>query len=394
RGRIIFPLKDQRGNIVGYSGRILLDDKTHKEAKYVNTPETEIYHKRETLFGIDMTKENIRKENAVVVVEGEFDMLSLFQRGIGNVVAVKGSAVTTEQLTLIKRYTNKLILSLDSDTSGEETVKRTIKEAEALDFEMHVVQTDMGKDPDEAIKKNDILFKKLVQKPTPIYDFLIEIAQKRNPGTDAFSKKKLAEEVAQYITNITNPIVRDYYIKKLGTILDVEQSAVEELIRKKERTSISPILENSKKLKVENNRYEILQKYILSLLVQDNNPFIFYKRIISIIEPDDFSIPSYKKLLDQFMLYEHNIDKNGDFAINAFIDQLPNELLPAFDQLLLFDVSSIEEMADKDVNKLVYEFKRMSLKKRIKELMQKDENETLADLTRKLSDIEKKLQVL
>jgi DNA primase len=398
RKRLMFPLKDHRGNIVGFSGRILdSKNENEKDAKYVNTPETEIYHKREILFGLDITKDMIRKENAVLVVEGEFDMLSLFRNGISNVVAVKGSAVTKEQLHLLKRYANKLFFALDSDNSGQETIKRTIKEAEALDFEMYVVRPDFAKDPDEAIKKDLVAYKKLIEKPIPVYDFLLEKAAEQHTGNDAFSKKNIANDIIPFIANISNPIVKDFYTKKISELLDVEQSAVEELIRKKTAMTSIPYIKNPEKLKVETNRLELLQTYILSMLFQDTNPIVFSKKITSIIDPSDFTIPAYQKILEQFLLYQDNIDKEGNFALASFVSVLPKELLPMFDQLLLFDLNMIEIVEDKNLIKMVYEFKRLSLKKRIKEMISKkdnNDNEELPKLTKILSDIEKKLLVV
>jgi len=219
RQRLMFALKDPRGNILGFSGRIFAEE---GEAKYVNTPETPIYHKREALFGINLAKEAIKKHNQAILVEGEFDMISCFQEGINNVVAIKGSAVTREQLMLLKRYTNRLILSLDADLAGEETTKRAIADAENLDFDISVITFDFAKDPDEAIKKDPQKFKKIIQKPMPIYDFIIDFSLKKNQGKDAFSKKNIGDEVVPFIAEIKNPIVKSYYVKKLANVLEVE----------------------------------------------------------------------------------------------------------------------------------------------------------------------------
>lgn len=113
RGRLMFPLKDSRNNVLGFSGRIL--EGSEKEAKYVNTPETPIYHKRECLFGINLALEEIKKQKNVFIVEGELDMITPYQHGYSNFVAIKGTALTIEQLKLLKRYTDKLTLMMDAD---------------------------------------------------------------------------------------------------------------------------------------------------------------------------------------------------------------------------------------------------------------------------------------
>ena len=212
RGRLMFPIKDSRDYVIGFSGRSL--DEKDKQAKYINTPETPIYHKRETLFGINLAKETIKKEKNVYIVEGEFDVISPYQNGFINFVAVKGTALTNEQLMLLKRYTDKITLALDADIAGEESTRRGIEEAEKLDLEVRIVKLPIGKDPDEAVRTDLQAFKKAISRPIPIYDFLIKVAQKKYSEDTSFDKKKIGEEVIPFIERITNPIVRSHYVKK------------------------------------------------------------------------------------------------------------------------------------------------------------------------------------
>src|SRR3990167_2175361 len=192
RGRLIFPIKDTRGNVIGFSGRVL--DSKAKEAKYINTPETLLYHKRETLYGIDLAKDMIKKQNNAYIVEGEFDVISPFQIGIGNAVAIKGSALTREQLMLLKRYTSKITLALDSDAAGEEAMKKGIEEAEDQEFDVEVAVFDGAKDPDEAARKDSVSFKKSLKKTIPFYDFIIQILLKKFPQDNPYNKKQIANE--------------------------------------------------------------------------------------------------------------------------------------------------------------------------------------------------------
>jgi len=217
RGRLMFPIKDSRDYVIGFSGRSL--DEKDKQAKYINTPETPIYHKRETLFGINLAKETIKKEKNVYIVEGEFDVISPYQNGFINFVAVKGTALTNEQLMLLKRYTDKITLALDADIAGEESTRRGIEEAEKLDLEVRIVKLPIGKDPDEAVRTDLQAFKKAISRPIPIYDFLIKVAQKKYSEDTSFDKKKIGEEVIPFIERITNPIVRSHYVKKISSIL-------------------------------------------------------------------------------------------------------------------------------------------------------------------------------
>lgn len=385
RKRLMFSLKDPRGNILGFSGRILEDE---AEAKYINTPETPVYHKRESLFGINLSKEAIKKNNQAILVEGEFDMISCFQEGINNVVAIKGSAVTKEQLMLLKRYANRVVLSLDTDFSGEETTKRAIVDAENLDFDIEVVTFDFAKDPDEAIKKDRQMFKKIIKQPIPIYDFIIDLSVKKNKGEGAFSKKNIGSEVIPFLVSIINPIVQSHYVKKLAEILGVETSAIELLIKKqlykrKARQQIVLIKKRSEK-----DRYQLLQTYILSLIFQSDKPFVILEKIFKTLEEGDFSIVSYKKLLQHLTDFKMT---TSDFQ--SFARSLPSELIPVFNELTLFDIAIFDQnILEKELEKIILEFKRLSLKRRIKD--KNNDADEVKNLTKLLSEVEKRLIVL
>ena len=150
RGRVMFALKDHRGNVVGFSGRVL--DPEAQEAKYINTSETPVYTKGKVLYALDVTREAIQKANEAVLMEGELDVISSFQSGIGNVVAIKGSAVTEDHARLLRRFCERLIFALDSDIAGDAAARRGIEIAEKVGFDMRVATMPAGKDPDEAAR--------------------------------------------------------------------------------------------------------------------------------------------------------------------------------------------------------------------------------------------------
>lgn len=363
RGRLIFPIKDARGNVIGFSGRVLESDV--KEAKYINTPETILYHKRETLYGIDSAKDSIKKENNVFIVEGEFDVLSPFQLGISNIVAIKGSALTREQLLLLKRYTSKITLVLDSDTAGEEAIKKGIEVAEDLEFDVEVVVFDYAKDPDEAARKDKLLFKKALLNTVPFYDFIIQILLKKFPKDDPYNKKRIADEVIVFISKIKNPIVRSHYIKKLASLLEVSESSIEILLRStKKRKEKRPVFSTSQK-QVGEKRETIIQKYLLSILFQSDNPYEISDEIFQFFSMEDFSVPSLKKLFHSFVDFKKN---HTVFNLQLFLKTIPQELHPVFDEIYLFASSDIE-LKNEKVEKLAYEIKRFSLKHKIAKVM-------------------------
>lgn len=390
RGRLMFPLKDSRNNVLGFSGRIL--EGNEKEAKYVNTPETPIYHKRECLFGINLAIEEIKKQKNAYIVEGELDMIMPYQHGYSNFVAIKGTALTNEQLKLLKRYTDKITLMMDADVAGIESIKRGIDEAEKFDFEIRVVTIDFAKDPDEALRKDPDKFKKLISKPVPIYDFLIEAAQKKYPEESAFSKKKIGEEVIPMIEKITNPIVRTFYIKKLASVLEISENTVENLIsqlkRKKNQASLNKIKYSKP---TEDSRELTINKYVLSVLFQSEDPSTNYKSVFEILKPEYFLHLSYEKISSLFF---KEMEKDTKFDINEFGKKLPDELRPIFDEVFLF-ASTDHNLSNESLDRLVLEIKKYYFKREIKKILAEEETEEkkkqLKKLSENLKEVEKKL---
>jgi DNA primase len=391
RGRLMFPLKDSRGNTLGFSGRILSGG-NEKEAKYVNTPETPIYHKRECLFGINLAIEEIKKQKNVYIVEGELDMITPFQHGYSNFVAIKGTALTMEQLKLLKRYTDKITLMMDADTAGVESIKRGIEEAEKFDFEVRVVTIDFAKDPDEAINKDPDKFKKSLAKPVPIYDFLIDTAQKKYPEESAFAKKKIGEEIIPVIEKITNPIVRTFYVKKLADILEVSENTVENLISqlkiKKKQLSLNKIKYNKP---VEDIRELTIDKYVLSIVFQSEDPNKIYRSVFEILKPEYFLHPSYVKIS---RLFFEEIEKNSKTDINYFGKKLPNEIRPIFDEIFLF-ASADHSLANESLDRLIHEIKKYYFKREIKKILSEEESpenkKQLKKISENLKEVEKTL---
>lgn len=388
RGRLMFPIKDPRGNIIGFSGRSL--DTKDTSAKYINTTETVLYHKRETLFGLDVAKEAIKKEKNAVIVEGEFDMIVPYQRGFANFVAIKGSALTREQLMLLKRYTDKITLALDADLAGEEAIQRGIQDAEQLDFEVGIVTFDYAKDPDEAVRKDEKLFKKTLSKPTPVYDFLIQILQKKYPDDNPFNKKKIGDEIIPFIERIHNPIVQSHYVKKLAEFLNVSESSIQVLMRrlrqkKKEGTIFVP----TKKEEHEPSRDLTLQRYVLSLMFQNENPYYVATALFGLISSDDFSQGSYKKICSMFVEFMKRCPDR--FNLKKFTETLSSELQPVFDEIYLFASSELG-FENEHIDKLAYGIKRFSLKRQIQSLLSSElpQKEELKRLTDTLKDVEKK----
>ena len=143
----MFPFKNHRGQVVGFSGRLMVADPN--EGKYINTPETLVYHKGKTLYGLSELGQEIKKAGTLVVVEGEFDLLSSVQAKVNNVAAIKGSAFTVDQAKLVSRFVKKVVLALDSDRAGVNATKKAIQVLRPVGVEVEVILLEDGRDPDD-----------------------------------------------------------------------------------------------------------------------------------------------------------------------------------------------------------------------------------------------------
>jgi DNA primase len=226
RGRIMFPLQDSGGKVVGFTGRVLPDLAKESEPKYLNSPETEIYHKGRMLYGFYQARQAIREHKTAVLVEGQMDMISSYGAGVTETVAVGGTALTADQVELLARLATNIYLSLDADDAGTAAIKRAVELAEKRGLEIKVVQIEGGKDPDEIARKYPSKWKEMVESAVDVYEFvLMKSLEKNNPKTVS-GIKKITEEVVPFISKIENSVVKEVWTKKLSEKLGVEPTIV------------------------------------------------------------------------------------------------------------------------------------------------------------------------
>jgi len=327
RHRLMFPLSDHRGNICGFAGRAL--DPEAKEAKYINTPETLIYHKSDLLYPLNLTKEEIKKENRAVVVEGELDAISSFQIGVKNIVAIKGSALTENQVKLLKRFAENLVLALDADIAGDSAARRGIEIADKEGLNIRVVELEKYKDPDEAAQKEPKYYKEKIKRAIPFYDYLIDSAFKRFIGDTPESKKKIGEEIVPVLAKIENEIVKNHYIKKLAQRLEVDEEAI--LIQIKKYQAISPFVKASPvSFKKQKSRQELLEEYLLALCFQSGK----IEFLLDEQAEDFFQLPGHRRLIELLK----NFTKTRKFSSAEFFKSLPQELTSIFNNFYLLDL--------------------------------------------------------
>lgn len=336
RGRVMFPLKDHKGVVVGFSGRTLLKDE--KEAKYINSPETMLYSKSRMLYGLWENREMIRKENAIVLVEGELDVIPSWQAGVKNVAAIKGSAFTSEQAQLMTRFTKNVVMSLDADSAGQEAIKRAVTIAETMDLSIRVVQIRGGKDPGDVATTNPRAWRELVKQSVLYWDFLIDSAMSRNDPKSGTGVKNISTEVVPALAQITNSVMRAHYVTSLAKKLSIpEESIYSEIDRankKKELNVLKQTVSSIEKGQV--NRRDELEEYLLSLVLQH------FKQVRDLLPKLDLAwIGSLgvAKIMNKLMIW----DKTKDYTIQDLVKILPPELHPTLDVAYLRDLSRVED---------------------------------------------------
>lgn len=360
RGRVMFPLKDHKGVVVGFSGRTLLKDE--KEAKYINSPETMLYSKSKMLYGLWENREYIRKADGIVLVEGELDVIPSWQAGVKNVAAIKGSAFTQDQAQLMTRFTKNIVISLDSDLAGQEAIKRAVTIAENMDLSIRVVQITGGKDPGDVATAGAKNWRDMVGSAVLYWDFLIDSALARNDFKTGAGAKAISAEVIPALAQIANSVVRAHYVGELAKKLRVpEESIYSEIDRtnkKKELNILKQTVSSIEKGTV--SRREEVEEYLLALALQ------FFDKIKGNLIKIDLawiSVLGIAKIIDKLIVWDSKID----FSIQTFSKGLPPELQPILDQTYLKDLSRVDDPI-KEWDRILSEIKGLYVRAELKKL--------------------------
>ena len=224
RGRIMIPLADSRGSVIGFTAR-LLDDEPDAP-KYINTPQSLTYDKSRNVFGLHLAKESIRKEGFVVVVEGNLDVIASYQAGIKNVVASAGTAMTEPHLRELKRFTGDIRLSFDADRAGISATERVIPIAQKVEVALRIITLVDAKDPDELVQKDPKLWKKAIEEAVYATDWLIETYKNQLDLHTAAGKTAFTDALLPTIRRLRDPVEQEHYLKQIAALADTSFEAV------------------------------------------------------------------------------------------------------------------------------------------------------------------------
>lgn len=344
-GRIMFPIHSMSGRVLGFGGRIL--DKNKKTAKYINSPENEIYHKSKILYGIFQAKQQIVREDQCILVEGYTDVMAFYQAGIKNTVASSGTALTVEQIQLIKRLTKNILVIFDGDRAGISAALRGIDMILEQGLNVKVLLLPDGEDPDSFSKKvsSDELILYLVDNTQDFINFKATLLQEE-ARKDPVKKGALIRNIIESIAKIPNAVQQEIYVKEVARIMDISEEvlfrelalmlksivsrAEKDVLRKKYQESLKPIVKKLPQAPVLSQR-DVLEREIIKLLLLYGNKEVEVEDWDVKEIPEDNSEPVLEKFKRKTVIaeeiYKQLQEDEMEFS-NPVFKKLYNLIIP------------------------------------------------------------------
>ncbi|MBU0975167.1 MAG: DNA primase [Patescibacteria group bacterium] len=361
RSRLIFPLIDHLGDIVGFSGRSILENS--RAPKYLHSPQTIAFDKSRLLFGLSEAKNSIRKSDAAILCEGQLDVISSHKTSITNVVASLGTALSNKQLELIKRYTSNIKFCLDSDYAGEVALIRGANLAHSIGLNVETVTLPQGKDADELINSDPGLWVNSIKKSESIIDHLILRLEKRLDLGNLDAKENFYKIILPIISGLPRKMDKSHYIHKISFILNIDENILlEELDNLTTRENLSEI--NSAKVrKVLESPAVKKEEYLLTLVLQHTQ---FLDCSFKTCTPRHVLSPAARSVLEKLKKYKN---KKKRFVLKNFIAGLENVEVVLVRKLLITKLDTyfkLENEFEIELTKLCRHLKHNYLRTKIR----------------------------
>lgn len=361
RNRVMFPVFDYRGKVIGFGGRVLDDSKP----KYLNSPETLVFQKGTNLYGLNFALKHNMKERYFIMVEGYMDLIALHQCGITNVVASLGTALTVNQARLLKRYADKVIISYDADMAGQMATMRGLEILRNAGFDVRVLSIPQGKDPDEYVRSNGKdAFLKLIHSAEPLIDYRLKKAEEGINFKDSEAVIQYSNKVMEIIADL-NPVEKDVFIKKASENTGIKEQTLFDILGKKLNGSNDKNEfyreEQQKKVYVEPAHIKA-ERSLIKLMLK-NEEYLSY--IMERILEDDLILPEHKQIFTTI------IEAKGE-NINNIVSHLDSKLTEVKTIEELVKIKEYDVFLDGDIKKqisdFIYQIKTYKLKLEIEEL--------------------------
>ena len=355
RGRVIFPIKDLHSNIIGFGGRSINEE---DQPKYLNSPETLLYQKSETLFGMDQAKQAIRKENQVVLVEGYFDQMRAVQHGVEFVVATCGTALTAKQASMLRNHAETAILVFDSDSAGRAATEKGFDILLEHGLNVKIVVLPEGQDPDSFIHEQGAEnFIEKIRNAKPFMESYIDALVRESPGKTPADKVKMANQILPFLAKIKNTVERSVWLEKFTSKTNIDDRTFLRELSKALSQNQPRLAETKSELAPLLN----LEKHLVHLILSDKETA---EVILSEVDPEEFSDPALRAIAQTCL---QKINNGEDLKIDQLLDQTEN---PEIRNILSrLGLEAVEFDAPKrTIKDCVGKFKNIHLKSKIKDL--------------------------
>jgi len=312
RNRIIFPIFDLRNKVVGFGARIL----DNSQPKYINSPETPIYNKGRHLYGLNFSKGHIKEKDYAIIVEGYLDLIVPYQYGIRNIGATLGTALTPDQVKLLRRFSKTVIIVFDSDKAGEEASLRGLDILVSLDMNVRIARLPKGYDPDSFVRKNGkVAFEKIVSSSKDLFDYKIDLLMNRFNKDGVRGRAAIATLMLPTIARIPNEILKASFLKKLSGMLSIDEAALKAELRKVRRDySYTVSWQKPEHEKAKTSHAELL---LLSIILED--PGVL-RVVDENLEINKFKQASIKQIINKVKSIYHDGKSVNPSKLIAYFD--------------------------------------------------------------------------
>ena len=393
RKRLMFPIQDVRERVIAFGGRVLDDSKP----KYINSPENIVYSKGRNLFGLNVAKKHDTKR--IIIVEGYMDAISLYQRGITNVVASLGTAMTESQGRLLRRHSEQVILGYDADGAGQAAILRGMEILQNLGCDIRVLQIEGAKDPDEyVLKYGPERFQRCVDNSISLVEFKVKVLLKELNIENTNDKIKFLNEIAKILSKITNQIEREIYVDKIAREYKISKEAIyaeiNKLIykdnqgsKKLEKKVITMELKEESKTNISESTLK-KEKLVIYLLINEYSKS--YEKIVKLITLNDIQDDTNRQILKK--MYEEF--QKGNINTNQIVDWFQDEnIISRITEIMAedFEITDVNKAIDDLIN--VYEKQKLVNRRNeiLKQLDTEKNVENMKELEKELNDIILKL---
>ena len=376
RKRLMFPIMTVAGKVVAFGGRRL--DNNEKTAKYINSNENLIYSKKQHLFALNIAKQSDSKQ--LILVEGYMDAISLHQRGIHNVVASLGTALTEEQGRLLRRYSEQVLMAYDSDGAGQEAIMRGLEILQNQGVDARVIQMEGAKDPDEyIIKYGSERFNLLAKNAISLVEFKVKMLRNKYDLENATDKVRFLKQITKVLSEVDNKIEKEIYIDKISEQYSISKEAIYAEVNKEtyknresEDKKLNKAVPNKKKEEVEEISENVInrEKMILYLLINYYEEAIV--DITSNIVSDDFKIPVNKKIFEVII---NEKETNKEKILKSLANIENSEMQSQISEIMVsdYEINSVQ----KCIEDVIISYTKDRLNERKFEILKELENSNL-----------------